>query len=429
MRLRTKVDDVTIGVGEQFVNCSNSGGLYPPCPQGTITFEYTKSEQFLAMVDVVTPDYAKRSAAGEIINSPMATEEISILRSPGLFRHDSGQKSDWISQNVHGYHEILAGVDCTRLLTSAEDGFTNVTDFLLPFQSEREIAITSAHANIDESEMLALATIGELPETLRWFASVIRRLITVLAMFKAKRVRLMLKRMSTKQRADAILDFWMECRYAIRPLMFEAQQIAEVMNRETKPMRKTARGYHEVTNIDEQTVVGSPTYTGSPSIFPIDVVTKTTRKSTYRAGVLYEIGLASGTDEWIAILGVDKPLESIYELTKLSFAVDWIFNLGDVLASWTPNRHLTPQTSWIVEEHNLVTVTSMANYAPIATPTVWFNLLQTVYPWTRTEHRLLVRTPCPPIPVFPHVKINLDAAKVVDLVVIARNIYRALTRS
>jgi hypothetical protein len=324
-----------------------------------------------------------------------------------------GDHPQWSQQ----YTKML--YDNTPLLNSTDT--TAMDAFLEGFQSEREIAITAAWADVDQSEMLAYASIGELPETIRWVADCFRRLIKVLALFRARKVKLALKRQFLKpvQMADALASFWLEMRYAVRPLMFEMEQLIASIQAETRPKRFTARGFHEVFDVSEtsheENIVHSKEYVTDTCV--------TSRSSSYRAGVLYEIGINEGN--WIEVFGLDKPLESIYELTKLSFVLDWFLNVGNLLGSWTVSSNLTPRGSWLTENHTITKViTGSGSRQNRANHTVTGEA--TDYGITKETHILKRRTISPDKPVYPHIDINLNVAKLVDLAAIARSIYRGI---
>lgn len=413
MRFRTR------GAGDTGQNFAVRGGCFqaggsPPCPVAEVTVATTASSHNESMVDTDNPGFYAKSASGELVFNPMWRESYIMSRQP--------TRAEWTFTGNNGEifdHAILkeVGASYTRLLGSTN---TSAMDaFLLQYNSEREIAITSAWANVDESEMLALASIGEMPETIRFVASLYTRMIKVLALFRARKLKLALKRklMKPVAFADAMANFWLEMRYAVRPLAFEMEQLTAALSALDKPMRRTARGFYtrsEITDNVSQIYVGPTVHLHERSVV--------SRSSSYRAGVLYQVGLNAGGI--MSIFGFDKPLESIYELTKLSFVLDWFFNVGDLLASWTPSSYLTPLGSWCTEEHVFSTA---RNHQDLDYTGTWTEELTSMYMGSQTEkHRLQRRTISPDKPVYPHVDINLDVAKIVDLLAIARSIYRGI---
>ena len=400
--------------------CFSAGGT-PVCPVTPSGTPYVGSYSVSAMVDVSTPDFDAKSNAGELVFSPMWRESYSMTQDaavPSMVLSNGAQVFLMDTCMIPGW---TIGPPASGGLLLVDSSTTAIDNALSTFQSERDIAITKAWANVDESEMLALASLGELPETISFVASVYTRLIRVLYLFKRRKIKLMLKRkfMKPLDFADALANFWLELRYAVRPLAFELEQLQNALAASDQPKRQTARGYHKVVTIDkdESTFRPAGTYHGMTERCVI------TRSSNYRAGVLYSIGL-DGVGLG-SVFGFDQPLEAIWELTKLSFVLDWVFNFGDLLASWTPNRNLTPLGSWLVEEHVWVTTYTLSNLTYSGS---WsLDDLGPNYGSGRKEmRRISRRIISPDKPVYPHIRINLDMLKIVDLVALARSIYRAI---
>lgn len=421
MRYRERYDTTSADTFDLQTFC------YKPAFPGTFTtVSYTDSLTYDVMCDENHPLFKQRSAEGEIIFGDMLQEEIhGTIVKPiyAEFQWDATYDDNLTFRNGKhfGLNDQLSDILKVTPHYRLDDAYWD--SWYDQFSSERAVAVTQAWANVDESEMLAWASIGEMPETLAWLASLYRRGIGVLALTKVRKLRLAKKRlagMSAVEYADALANFWLEFRYAMRPLVFEMEQLVEALQNKTKPPRRTARGYHDVEQEDslETTIDLGNNYS-------VDRSGTLRRESTYRAGVLYNISTLH--DNWMEILGLDKPLESIYELTKMSFVLDWFFNVGDLLSSYTTSANLTPLVSWVTEEHlwthhsfysGMIQDTSgNPDYdCVIRTPCdgeVYFT------------HRVKVRKQEPDKPVLPHIKINLDWAKVVDLAAIARSIYRA----
>lgn len=397
----------------------------PLCPVSDVTETYNDTFTYEAMWDVETPNFKQLSAAGEIINSKMVREEISAYVEPTFV--NAVYECSWKPEDnfKSGYVQITDLLLNQGLLELTE-WEQAVDDKLLAYQSERNVAIAQAWANVDESELLAWASIGEMPETYRWLVSLYRRGIKVLALFKGKKLRMQLRKdlgkMSPVEYADAISNFWLELRYALRPLLFEMEQLITALDSSSKPPRRTARGFYDIeTNSDTTERVD----TGARQ--SLERRARLKRESIYRAGILYEI---SDTDvNWVEVLGLDKPLESIWELTKLSFLIDWFLNVGDIISSHTTSVNLTPLASWIVEDHTFKTTYDYSGYERDQTgQNFQITSMIPTYGLQEATHRLVRRSIDLDKPWLPSIKINLDWAKIVDLAAIARSFYRAFKR-
>lgn len=420
LRFRSRGSDSTTDTVSFNDLCYIYGGT-PVCPGESSDYNWEDAVWSEAMVDVDTPNFKALQANGNLIFSPMWKENFFQTRgvTSTNWRFTRSSPSQQILSEIGG---AVGNAGGEQMLTSTD---TSALDsFLAQYDSERDVAITAAWANVDESEMLALASLVELPETLRFIGSVLRRLVTLLGYFRTKKLKLAAKRLLKRPRAytDEMLNFWMELRYAVRPLAFELEQVINVLEFDgVKQHRHTARGFHSVNDVDASYVYGLPL--GESLTVSCDAYVTESRSSNYRAGVLYAISLEAG--DVLSVLGLNKPLASIWEVTKLSFVLDWMFNVGDLIASWEPSVHLTPLGSWCTEEHTLKRVSSHmdASYSG-----AWETdeLLSASYGKKVVTHRIERRVISPDKPVYPQLRINLDAAKIVDLVAIARQIYRGI---
>lgn len=418
MRFRTRGVVPVDGTFTKPGPCFAYGGT-PLCPVAPVTVQMDSSVRHSSMVDVVTDNFKSISKVGGLVFSPMWKESYHMTQTPSLAAWEFTQSGKKYCNTLHWIPNAAGGI--YRALSS--DDVTAVDAALAPYEGERDIAITQAWANVDESELLALASLGEAPETIRFVLSLFTRLIRVLGLLRTRKLKLLFKKksMNPMKFADAMADFWLEARYAVRPFLFEMEQLQAALEASMdKPMRHTARGFHAKTEIISDTTTSIP----NGSTANVQERCVSSRSSNYRAGVLYSVGLDD--KGYTALFGLDQPLESVYELTKLSFMLDWIFNIGDLIASWTPNAGLTPLGSWLVEEHTFVT--SWTQFNPGYSGT-WTGTLVGFVPGSKTvTYRVERRIISPDKPVYPHVHLNLDVAKLVDIVAIARSIYRGLMK-
>jgi hypothetical protein len=365
------------------------------------------------MVDVVTPNFHRLVAEGRIINNPMAKQTITMTSTPARLHREGIQKSSGLpTVQEHGFVGNGLGGSATPLLNV---NMIALNSALLPYEDEASVAVSSAWANVDESEIMALASLGEMPETVRWIASILRRAIRILSAFKAKNLtRQTLKALGKP--CDTFSDLWLECRYAIRPLVFEMHQaVSALQSQIANGSRNTARGFHRVEDVSSSSAIS-----GSCSDICWTEIDTVSRHSNYRAGVLYTID--SDVNGIMSVWGLDKPLETIWELTPFSFIIDWFFNIGDIIASWSYNPSLHARASWITEEHKftykreLVDGVSSSSGANLWSVDEWE---PGVY---HLEHILKRRLPSPRRSIMPQLRINLDVSKISDIAAIGRGI-------
>jgi hypothetical protein len=376
--------------------------------------------QFAAMWDTETPNYKEKIGRGEIVNNAMYKIQYDVsalLVKRGdthVYKPTSAQYAFW----------QIAGYDLWGTLPRTMAG---IDAFLEDFDSEREIAVTKSWANVDAASIQALASLGELPETISWIASVMRRMISILRAIKAKTVlKNGIKYFRKKGRLtrDAA-GYWMEIRYSVRPLLFEMEQAVEALQTVlNKGKRVTSRGKHEVFDSGRH-ILHVQDY---GEAFTSDLSYTKWRHSVYRGGVIFEVD--PEINGVMALWGLDQPLETIWELTTLSFMIDWFFNVGDTIASWTSNPSLNPLTNWVTEVHNIIIQpTSVGEPSPSTwESSIW--IMQDPYSnLVVSDSSAMVikrRTVCPPRPIIPNFNMNLNWAKLLDLAIVGRGLFRSL---
>lgn len=278
-----------------------------------------------------------------------------------------------------------------------------------------------AWANVDESEIQALASLGELPETLRWIYSIGERLLNLIMMVKSKKYRMKtVTKIMNKHKgksmlaSDVLAEYWLEWRYAIRPLVFELEQARAALAKAARESRKTARGFDQATTQTSDTTYVNGVYRFSQ--------TRTVQfTDNYRAGVLYT--LESGFNPLASTWGLDQPLESIYELIPFSFILDWVFNFGDWIAAWTGNAGISPLSSWVMETHTRVEKIATYDWSVIPDDgSIVSSIVSSVPGESQCSITYKRRIPSPDRSLFPPFNLRLDGAKISDLMALGRKI-------
>lgn len=418
MRERTMIDDLGIGGYHiQWVRTNPAELVY------SLDLSYEKRWSYKSMADIVVPNFKERRARGEIFQNPMYSQQYvrqyqpAVIGGKGLnpFNRMETYTYDWLTTPM-GRPSPKSGLELSY--------------FLDQFEDERDLAVNKAWSNVDLSEMQALASLGEMPETIKWVGSLYLRAVNIVRMFRMKdfrkRMLKQFKRKSKKQKlsssTDFVSDFWLELRYAVRPLMFEMQQAVTALKALiSKAVRMTARGFDRV-DLKEQS-----TYTQDLNGLLGTIESRSIRSSNYRAGVLYKV--ETDLNGLTALWGLDQPFETIWELTPFSFMIDWFFNVGDVIASWSVSPGISPLSSWITERHTMVeerrlasiVISSLApHFCSEYGPDIVQNYEESVLSiYTR-------RIPNPSRYNLPHCRLKLDTAKIIDLATIGRGLIRGL---
>jgi hypothetical protein len=419
MRYREQVFVSDVDQSEIYGFCRKNSAPY--CPVDNVQVPFVSRYHVRSMCDVVTENFKKQSAEGEVILNRLYAEEFIATRDQPHVSVQSNNNGDngYSRQGYTFSHDNDTG----PWLTSCDPFLLDYIDLQLEaYEGERQIALAQAWANVDQSEMAMLASLGELPETLNWLKSLMSRLISVLRPLSSKKALLMALKPTKKKDAHAadMLDYWMEFRYAVRPLIFEAEQLRCALAKKFDGnMRFTARGYNSASAKQDT----SNSYVGSWISTYQEGYVK--RVSDYRAGVLYNF--STNVPSWISIFGLDQLIEAGWELTRLSFALDWIFNLGDILSSLTVPMACTPLGSWVTEYHEFTyhNVFDMQTYDP---PDKTLSDVVAHSGDLTITRKLKRRTINPELSYLPRMKINLSAAKLVDLAAIGRSICRSIFR-
>ena len=245
-----------------------------------------------------------------------------------------GHRSDGVAIHCEYQDNGILGVSAAKPVLPDIPAFRAL---MSAFQREIDLAVTRSWAKVDVSEMQILASIGELPETLAWFKSLLTRGVTATKRLRkrievnditrslsyavqergkiadvrklAKWLEIQTIRKGRKAPSDAIgivSNAYLEYRYAIRPLLFDMQNCLNAMSAAIrKHSRQTARG-KEVTLVDGSAVSYADRGSFSASHY-VDMAITTTEKGSIvaRAGVLFEIEESLSVLK--AVLGFDQP--------------------------------------------------------------------------------------------------------------------------
>jgi len=375
------------------------------------------------MNDVVVPEYEKEKNLGNLFFNPMSRYRRWSVGTGGL-TNISAQNANGDCTGSWAYSFLCPIQDSNAVsISDVQDMFDKTV-----FVDLKNAAIAQAFANVDQTELLLGATLGEAPETLAFIANLFRRLISVVRFFLTKKGKIAvlkrLRKITAKEAADAVSDAWLELRYAVRPLVFEMDQAVKAFKKSIEANERfVARGK----------ATWDDTYVNSFSRTVYTRLSVTQREEirevySARAGVLYN--LSSDIDGLSLTLGLGNPIESVYELVPFSFILDWLLNIGDILAAWETNASLLVQGSWVTErlyrETKITAVSPVETWTDIGYTNVQFTI-EPQDPCTVIED-VQLRTISPDKPVLPSVNVKLDLAKILDLVTIARGLFRATGR-
>lgn len=420
------------------VSCSRTYTKYDTCAGTSIVTDAAQGTSYKYateyMEDIVTPSFARQSREGKVIINPLTqikqTLEVSkayrvlhrarighdmMIGSTHYHCPSAGSPPTWRAGDLYsGYYPatVLGCCEPTVLLSEA-DSLPDIDTSHL-----QQLAITQAFASIDFSEASLFETLAELDKTFKFLASTIFRAIRI---FRAAR-RLDYKYLRREISAKQLADRYMELRYGLRPLIYDIKNIKNTLRFSKFNDRYTFRGsqndstYEVVTRQSDQS-------SGARTRF---YTKRLEKRVSVRAGVLTAIEADSPPSIW----GMDQPVETLWELIPFSFIADWFFNIGQTLASWTPNFGTKTLGSWCTITTKLYG-TETLDYTQINTTPYWDRnyLVDAVHTettsncYTEAEMVTKVRQPNPKRAIFPTFTVNLDLLKILDLAIIAKSIF------
>ena len=353
------------------------------------------------MYDHNIPNFYARSRAGEVIINSLHDLSCSFTGSPCTWTGSWDTDACSVERNgvcdLSGHMSDAPNLDDEVILSRFD------------FKDTASLATASAWANVDESEILALASLAEAPETIRWIQQLLYRAMKLFRDFrKLKKLKLSI---------DGLSDAWLELRYAFRPLVFDMVGALKALEKTiSKSTRHTARGFSSASD--------SENYEGTHTVLEGYVRFNGTRiwSQESRAGVLYAID--EDVNGLMSVWVFDQTLESIWDLMPFSFIIDWFFNVGDIIAGWSANSKLSPLGSWCTTTYTFTEVVSATEM--VSTNADWnYNKSGPTISSPGTAKRTWSykhRKPMPTRPVFPSLDLNLNLGKITDLAAIGRNL-------
>lgn len=357
------------------------------------------------MTDVVIENFHKRRAAGEIFNNPM---------SMTLSYFDAILTSGTVTNIVPAHcAKVDFMVNYIRergiAYIAPPTGMANSIDSLIKTASSQSVA------NVTSEEINILATIGEVGQTKEMLVDTLRRVWRLSDTMRefANFIRYGTKKpgktaLSRKERAKNyylfLENFWMQMRMGWRPFYYECQALHDAcLKLRTFPPRQTFRGKTKAKFQNEDMVTSNQERVCNFKRTYVNEV-------TIRAGTLAQQRANGFPDTF----GLTKIPQAIWELTKLSWAIDYFFNIGTLIAAYTPDTLWEPLCSWYTVEQRIEkTIEMTGTYQKDGTyqPTIRGGLYNLVE--IKKD-----RVPCAYLGVTLRPKLNL--AKYLDLLAVTR---------
>jgi hypothetical protein len=369
-----------------------------PLPDEVYTSE--GPTDYTIMDDVVTPDFKKKIAQGYIINNPMSSHKIMDDHCPPT-----------------SYRRTLLNYETDGTMTgNIYDGSYKrpISGHLPPFLPDstptcltalQNQAITQAWGNRSLVVQAVSMTLAEGRKTIQGVYEILFRVIGIAKAAKRLDYKYLMDEISPSE----LKNRYMELRYAIRPLVIDAQNVIKALQVNMTKVRKTARGGASDQHQDSVTTTERYLWLEKTCTASIEYEIST------RAGVLCDIVMSTPS-----VWGVDQLLETVWEVIPFSFIINWFIDIASLLSSWSPKAGVVERASWVT---TLITKKELRSVTMTGNSGSGFDI--GTHDWYGQQNRITIiktRYPEPNRSFFPSVDVNLDALKLLDLGIILKGV-------
>lgn len=355
----------------------------------TVSFgQVIQNSTSMSFDDVVDENFITRRKQGELFNNPVNRVVKTIVQDLPTWGHGDLKYPVVLWSNHPVY---LQDIPDLGYPISDSDNFAL-------------LAATRARAKVTSECALLGATLGELRETKNMLASAYYRLKGIFPLVHNYLDIITDPRKNWWDRAGRLVgtarSAWMEVRMGWRPFWGEVMNLQQASQElGLYPKRKTFRAK------ELYAWEGSDTVDKYISAYRTLQFKRTCSVHVqYSAGELAEQRYGGVPDTY----GLTKIPQTIYELTKFSWAVDYFLNIGSLIAAYTPDSLWTPRMSWLTTKTSLVQTVELIDFAPNA-----YTKLYGGRPRRTTTTEKWNRVPNPPIGFA--IKHSADWRKYLDL--------------
>lgn len=381
-RTRSSSSDVVDSIALKYRN----GNL-----RGSVTTQHTPIINEELMHDVVTADFKGLCRRGEVINSPMNQLKTVITDEPAYADFDATS-----------YYNVNWRYEGYRL--SAEPPLSVLPVLDINVESLVQQASVKAKSRIENTDVNILATLWESGESLNLMVSLLWRVYKIAKAVKRFDLKYLRKEISFKE----LQDRYMEARYGLRPMYYDARGLIKAISNEPRPERQTFRA--TARDSDSSTFSGEVEDTQEGLVWTWSGTVK--REVVVRAGVLCHLEPTSILDRF----GVSDVAEAAWDIIPFSFIVDWFLDVGSLIAAWTPEKGVQELASWVV----VTDTTQISNVTHARLSSYWRSGSMTND--TNGVYNSVVvsksRTPSITLGVLPTINVRLNPLKLLDLGII-----------
>lgn len=350
--------------------------------------------------DNVTSKFLTRMGDGEVVMNDFKRVDDETV--------DNLMLREWVIRDT------LSGVvvgTCTGTCSSSSylgmPDIYNLPD-TLNIQSICNRALDKVYARANDSEALALATLAEARKTYNMFANTMRGVIHMAKHSK----RLFRRRRNGSISNKQFTEKWLEYRYGWRPLVFEAKNLIDAASK-AGSQRRVRFVVSEYEKNDE--VTEDNTFVDQRQ--KVHNYDKGFDEARVVAGLL--VSWDSPFKDFSDTAGMNRILETAWELVPYSFVVDWFLNVGDYIAARS-NRSFEVEGSWVTVHRRQERIREYTNWSPNVTFPYYTDYAY--YTGAKCGRILKTRTRYanPPLGLLPQIDVNLNVSKLTDLLALAR---------
>lgn len=350
--------------------------------------------------DVVIEDFYHRREQGELFNNPLTLTRIKETFTTPDF------------SVAYGANKWSGYATPSNTIGSASGHCGPPTGRDAMIATAKTYCATKALGKCSSEVTQGLVTLGELRETKAMLRSAAIHLLNMRKAFTTYVDLLFDYRNSLPKQAGIVYkhveNAWMQLRMGWRPLSGEIENTVNAWNHlESKVERQTFRDFERLTFTNSDTLLNRLT----ANLFYSNYKRTYTEQCDVRAGVLCQMKYGGVPDVW----GVTKLPQTIWELTTLSWCLDYFFNVADVIAAYTPDSLWRPEVRWVTVESVIVQEFIMTSVAPR-----YANQTVSCYPSKLVKRTYSkVRTPNPAIG-FAGRPTSLDDPELLDTIAVVR---------
>lgn len=386
---------------------------------------YLDSEE---MTDVIVPQFHTRMNEGEIIMNPMTQTKIKDVLSPGYVSFSASMDGTTDPEKVKiDYRSSYRGP--IVLPHYGDSGYTSAFEIGRVSESMQDLALQRAYAAAKTGSVQGLVTLVELPKSVRLLKTLGKRLLAVKNLKYVDLYRRGIihayrknpKQLSTDVRAlvRKASRQWLEYRYGIRQLLFDWEDMCTILaNMADKPAHTVFRGFESGT----LSSYVKPTWTAS-----LITGTKLQRDLTHATQFEASAGVVVSDNNRYNLphdAGLTQVLPTMWELSRLSFVVDWFIDIGTWIAAWQPKVGPEIVGSWSTSvTKDVITMTAEAidngSSTHSSNSKYKYYISKSVSGSPAVRKRTITTTrriADPQLALLPKVNVSLDTAKIVDLV-------------